>query len=255
MTEAFDPNYWAALYVAAHAERVAVAAQGNGAGPQSVEDAYAVQSVVMRALGANGGFKTGRPDPAGQNVMAPIPVTNIRPSPAYYAASEMRLYGIELEIAFRIDQELPKPHQPDYDARLRAAVSAVPAIEMVDTRFADHDEISELIKLSDNQSGFGLVVGRPVKDFAGLNVTDPAISFMVDGQQIGSTAGQIPGDADAFQVFKNFLEVVGDHCGGLEPGMYVTTGALSGLFWTEKGVTVTGGIAGLGEVAVTIGGD
>ena len=54
-------------------------------------------------------------------------------------------------------------------------------------------------------------------------------------------------------MLKGFLEVVGDHCGGLKPGMYVTTGALSGLFWMEKNISVEGSIAGLGEVRVTVG--
>ena len=165
----------------------------------------------------------------------------------------MRVYGIEIELAFRIDSELPKLGQPDYDKRLRDAVSVVAAIEMVDSRVADLDGISPLTKLADNQSGFGLVVGKPVKDFSRLNLTNPAVTFTVNGTQTGPAAGQIPGTDDAFQVLKDFLEVVRGHCGGLAPGMYVTTGALSGLHWTEKGVEVAGSIEGLGDVAVTIG--
>ncbi len=185
--------------------------------------------------------------------MAPIPAAHVRPSPAHYAAAGMRLCGIELEIAFRIDADLPSLDAADYDARLRAAVSAVPAIEMVDTRLADHENVSPMIKLSDNQFGFGLVVGQPIKDFSRLNLSNPEIAFSVDGVQTGATVGQVPGDADAFQVLKDFLEVVGDHCGGLKPGMYVTTGALSGLFWTEKNIAVDGSIAGFGDVRVTVG--
>ena len=87
----------------------------------------------------------------------------------------------------------------------------------------------------------------------GLNLTDPQIAFRVDGVQIGTTAGQVPGEVDAFQVLKDCLEVVGNHCGGLKPGMFVTTGSLSGLFWIAKGAEVRGSIAGLGDVTVTIG--
>jgi len=254
MSDSFDPAKLAAGFVAAHRTQKPVAIAEIGTGPQRIENAYAVQAGVMRALGANGGFKTSRPDKAEPNVMAPIPAIHIRPSPAHYEAAEMRLCGIEIEIAFRIDEELPNPAVPDYEAQLRRAVSAVPAIEMVDTRIAEHESAGAMTKLADNRFGFGLVLGHPVKAFDRLNLTDPAISFEVDGVQIGPAAGRIPGDVDAFQVLKDFLAVVGDHCGGVKPGMYVTTGALSGLHWTTKGVDVRGSIAGLGDVAVTVGG-
>ena len=71
-----------------------------------------------------------------------------------------------------------------------------------------------MTKLSDNQFGFGLVVGEPVQDFAGLNLIDPLIRFEVGGAQLGPTNGRIPGEVDAFQVLKDFLAVVGGHCGG-----------------------------------------
>ena len=253
MATTFDPHELAARYAAAYTDCVAVAARDRRAEPQSVDEAYAVQALVMQSLGATGGFKTGRPDPAQPNVMAPIPAAHIRPSPAHYNAANMRLCGVELEIAFRIDAELPRPSGTDFDARLRAVVSAVPAIEMVDTRLADHENVSPMTKLSDNQFGYGLVVGQPVKDFSRLNLSHPEIAFSVDGVQIGPTTGRVPGVVDAFQVLKNFLAVVGDHCGGLKPGMYVTTGALSGLFWTEKTISIDGSIAGLGDVRATVG--
>ena len=254
MSDSFDANQLAALYVAAHKSHVPVEANAIGAGPQSFADVYAVQSAVMREIGPNGGFKTARPDPTRPNVYAPIVAANVRPSPARVAGDEMRCVGIEIEIAFRIDSALPALASADYDAQLRSAVSAVAAIELVDTRLADWQGAGDMVKLADNQSGFGLIVGEPVKDFAALNLVNPTISLTVDDAQIGATAGQIPGDVDAFQVLKDLLEVVGDHCGGVRPGMYVTTGALSGLHWADKGGEVAGDVAGLGRISVEISG-
>lgn len=254
MSDIFNPKQCADLIVSAHRSLAPILSARLGTGPKTVDDAYAVQSAVMRELGANGGFKTGRPDPNQPNIMAPIPATRIRPSPARFAKSEMRLVGVEIEIAFSIDSELPTPGQSDYDDRLRDAVSVVPVIEMVDTRLADHESANDLTKLADNQFGFGLVTGKPAKDFADINLTNPAITFTVNGEQLGSTSGQIPGRVDAFQVLKDFLAVVGDHCGGIRPDMYLTTGALSGLHWVEHGVHVEGSVAALGTVSVTIEG-
>jgi 2-keto-4-pentenoate hydratase len=253
MTETFDAELFATRLIAAHHSHVPVSPDDIGAGPQRPQEAFAVQAAVMRELGANGGFKTSRPDASKPSIMAPIPARFVRPSPAHYEAAEMRRYGIEIEIAFRIDSAVPALGDADYEARLRAAVSVVAAIEMVDSRLADLEGASAMIKLADNQSGFGLVVGKPVKDFSGLNLTNPAITFTVNGVQTGPTGGQVPGTVDAFHVLKDVLEIIGDHCGGLQPGMYVTTGALSGLFWIDKSARIEGSIDGLGEVTSTIG--
>ena len=253
MADVFDAKSFATHLIAAHHSHMPVSPDEIGAGPQNPEEAFAVQAAVMRELGANGGFKTSRPDPAKPSIMAPIPARFVRPSPAHYETSEMRRYGVEIEIAFRIDSAVPALGDADYDNRLRAAVSAVAAVEMVDSRLADLEGASPMIKLADNQSGFGLVVGKPVKDFSNLNLINPAITFTVNGIQTGPTDGQIPGTVDGFQVLKDVLEIIGDHCGGLQPGMYVTTGALSGLFWIDKGARIDGSIDGLGEVTSTIG--
>jgi 2-keto-4-pentenoate hydratase len=253
MTDTFDAEPLANLFVAAHRDHQPVPADRIAAEPKSVEEAYAVQARVMGQIGPAGGFKTGRPDIRLPSIMAPIPACNIRLSPARFEADEMRLVGVEIEIAFRIDSALPEAGLVDYEERLRQAVSVVPVIEMVDTRVAEHGNAGDMLKLSDNQFGFGLVVGKPIKQFRDLNLINPGIVFTVDGKQTGPTAGQIPGERDAFEVLKDFLEVVGDHCGGIAPGHYVTTGALSGLHWATHGCEVAGTVEGLGDVLVTVG--
>ncbi len=123
---------------------------------------------------------------------------------------------------------------------------------MVDSRYEDQAAVTDIQKLADNQSGFGLVTGEAIKDFDALNLTNPEIAFTVNGEQIGTTSGQVPGNVDAFQVLKDFLEVVGDHCGGFAPGMFLTTGSLSGLHWAKHGDEIAGHVSGLGSVASTV---
>ena len=165
----------------------------------------------------------------------------------------MRLYGIELEIAFRIDRELPDRDAPDFEDRLREAVSVVPVIEMVDSRLYDMNAVTPLTKLADNQSGFGLVVGSPIADWQSLDITSPAVTFTVNGVQTGPTSGMVPGGHSAFEVLAGLVASVDDFCGGLSVGHYVTCGALTGLHFTEAGAAVEGSIAGIGDVSVTIG--
>lgn len=253
MSDTFDPHHMATLLIAAHQNLEPISTDKIGGGPTTIDEVNIIQAEVMRAVGPAGGFKTAYPDGDAAQIMAPIPKKFIRPSPAHYDANEMRLYGIEIEIAFRIDRELPLPEDDDFENRLRAAVSVVPAIEMVDSRLADREGAAGLLKLADNQTGFGLVVGEPISVWSDLDLVAPAVTFTVNGEQLGSTSGTVPGGVSAFEVLKGMVANIGEHCGGLAPGHYVTTGALSGLFWTEKGARVSGSIEGIGDVAVTIG--
>lgn len=252
MTETFDAKRLAERLVAVHRGGVVLDRTGIGPEPGTFDDAFAVQRLVMAEIGEAGGYKTSNAAAGEDVVLAPIPATNIRSSPAQFSGAEMRRVGIELEIAFRIDASLPSPGTEDFEAKLRAAVSAVPAIEMVDTRLADVENAAALVKMADNQSGYGLVVGEPVRDWAASDIATPAITFTVDGRQVGTTAGQVPGGT-AFEALAGLVRSIGDHCGGLKVGQYVTTGSLSGLHWVEKGVDVKGTIAGLGSVEVSVG--
>lgn len=253
MPEKFDPDNFAELLIAAHRSLTPLTSAQVGAGPSSLGDVDIIHTEVMHAIGPAGAFKTAQPEEGQQQIMAPIPKRHVRQSPAHFAANEMRLYGIELEIAFRIDKPFPYPEAADFEERLRASVSVVPVIEMVDSRIADQDGMTPLTKLADNQSNFGLVVGTPVTDWQGLELTAPQVEFTVNGTQTGPTAGMVPGGRSAFDVFKNFVANIGDYCGGLKVGHYVTCGAVSGLHFTDPGAKVIGKIAGIGDVSVTIG--
>ncbi len=248
----FDAQNLADHLVGAHRSHVALKASEIAAEPADLTDIYAVQQRVADQLGPVGGFKIGR-WADGRFMMAPIPSANIRKSPARFDGDELRVVGIELEIAFLVTGELPRPDAADFDARLCRAVSVVPAIEIVDSRLADLAGSSDYLKLADNQSGYGLVVGAPIANWQDLELTAGPITLTVNGVQTGPTRGKVPGGGSAFDMLKGLLGIVGSHCGGLRQGSYVTTGALSGLFWIDRASEVTGSIDGFGDVAVEIG--
>ena len=170
---------------------------------------------------------------------------------AAFAAGELVLAGIELEVAFRLEADPPPLDAPDFAERLRQTVVAVPAIEVVDTRLAFHETCHPMMKLADNQFNTGLVVGAPIADWQSLNLTNPGHAFHAGDAVVSEGPGSVPGGS-AFEILEGFVRVVGEHCGGLKAGQYVTTGALSGLHWIEKGHRVTGNIEGLGAVDVVI---
>lgn len=211
--------------------------------------AYRIQDAVTRGLGTVGAFKTGRKAAGETPIMAPILANRVRRSPARFSRSELDLIGIELEVAFRVDRALPDPGDGDFADRARGCVSPLVAIEVVDSRLADHESADPLWKLADNQINAGLVYGEPAGDWTGMDLSRVTASLEVAGETIFDGVAAVPG-GDAFDVFCAFARIVGDHCGGLQPGHMVTTGSVTGLRFIEFGQPVHGQIEGLGAVRV-----
>ncbi len=217
--------------------------------PANRAEAYRVQAVIARHMGAVGAFKAGRRSPDEQPLMAPIFAVAVRHSPARFVPNELHLIGIELEIAFLVHRPLPDVESADFALRARACVSPLAAIEVVDTRLADYEAAGPLWQLADNQNNGGLVVGEPIGDWHGRDLATIDARLEIDGQSIFDGPATVPG-GDAYDTFCAFARRVGQHCGGLAVGHYVTTGSITGLVFTEWGRRVTGRLAGLGDVVV-----
>lgn len=215
--------------------------------PAGLRWAYAVQEAVTRELGAVGAFKTGRKTADEIPIMAPILAAGVRASPATFTRAELDLVGVELEVAFRIDAVLPNLDDPDFETRMRERVSVLPAIEVVDSRIADHDTADPLWKLADNQINAGLVHGEPLADWQALDLAHVAARLEAGRDILFEGPAMVPG-GDAFATLCAFVRLVGAHCGGLHPGQFVTTGSVMGLIFIEPGQRVHGTIEGLGSV-------
>lgn len=214
------------------------------------DDAYAIQAAVCAACGPVGAWKTGRKRPEAVPIMAPILAATVRPSPAAFRPGELRLIGLEVEIAFRIDAELPPPDHADFEALAAERVSALAAVEIVDTRLADWEAAGAHWRLADNQINGGLVVGDPVPAWRTLDLQTVEAALDVDGRRIVSGRVAVPGGS-AFLTFCAFARRVGNHCGGLRPGHFVTTGSLTGMEFVEFGAEVLGEVSCLGQVRVS----
>ncbi len=247
----FDARSVADKILAARRSRTQLQATDIDQEATTMDEAMAVHTHVMAELGAVGAFKTSK-TPDGTPFFAPIPAGDVRPTGATFAGNELVQIGIELEIAFRLEKALPALDDPEFSEKLKAAVVAYPVIEVVDTRLAFLETCHPMMKLADNQANAGLVFGAPVADWQSVDVTNPGHKFTADEAIVSEGAGAVPGGS-AFEILESFVRVVGDHCGGLQVGQLVTTGALSGLHWIEKGQTVRGQIDGLGDVEVVIG--
>jgi 2-keto-4-pentenoate hydratase len=224
-----------------------IAGETPETGPASADEAYAVQRLVADALGAVGGFKAGRQAPGATPVLAPIAAGMVRASPARFLAGELTLIGIELEVAFLVHRALPPAGDPRFAERARQCVSPLAAIEIIDSRLADHEAAGALWKLADNQVNGGFVHGAPAGDWEKLDLARLQVTLDIGGERGANGLASVPG-GDAFDVFCAFARILGSHCGGLVPGQYVTTGALTPVRYIAGGQKVTGHVAGLGSV-------
>lgn len=213
-------------------------------------DAYAIQAAVCARAGSVGAWKTGRKSPDAIPIMAPVLAPAVRRSPAAFPAAELRVIGIELEIAFRVDAALPPIDHADFEALAAQRVTPLAAIEVVDSRIADFEAAGPLWKLADNQINGGLVVGESADDWRAMDLAEADATLKVDGRTIFSRRAAVPGGS-AFRTFCAFARRVGGHCGGLAPGQVVTTGSITGLDFVQPGAEVVGRIAGLGHVRVS----
>jgi 2-keto-4-pentenoate hydratase len=222
-----------------------------GAALAEVADAYAVQERVVAELGPVGAWKVGAASPAAEPLRAPILAATIHVSPAELPAADFHVLGIEAEIAYRLGADLPARAQPYAAEEVAAAIEGMlPAIEVVDSRLADHAAAPALWKLADSQLNGGLVTGALAADWRRFDPLTQPVRLEVDGVLLaegrgGNSAG------DPFRLLVWLANSCGAHCGGLRRGQTVTTGSLTGLRFVAPGAAVRARLEGLGEVAVT----
>jgi 2-keto-4-pentenoate hydratase len=221
--------------------------------PQSDAEAYEVQDAVTRQLGqVIGGWKVGAASPTTAAFCAPIYASMIRPSPASYEAAELRLIGIEAEIAFRLGRDLPARSKPYERSEATAGATLHPVIEVVDSRFADFRALDRASILADNVSNGGLVFGAAVPNWESLDLGRTAIRVTEDGEPFAdSSAGAARDPVAALIEFVNLMSARG----GAKAGTIVTTGSWTGMVFTRRGARIAADFDPLGRVEIAFPAD
>lgn len=215
--------------------------------PRNDDEAYAIQDAVAQNTGPIHGWKTGAATPQTEPAYAPI--FSVLAAPGRFPAKTQRLFGIEAEIAFRLARDLPKRDRPYTRDEVVAAIASMhPAVELVDSRFADWQKVDAASKLADNQSNGALIHGPAVADWQklGLDLARPPITVTIDGKVVAETTGNSGGDP------LRLLTALANHCtgrsGGLHAGDMITTGSITGVTFAKPGTTVTADFLSLGTI-------
>lgn len=216
--------------------------------PASADDAYAIQDAVVRRLGAAGGWKVGARTPQAEPNRAPMLASLMTASPAVLPGDAFSMRGIEAEVAVRLGRDLPaRDAAYGRDEVLDAIDALMPALEVVDTRFADRSAAAPLSQLADFQSNGWFVYGAPVADWRHLDLTTLPVRLTIDGEErLAVRGGNTAGDPLALVVW--LAGALSRRGSGLTAGTIVTTGTYTGLIPVGPAASVAAELDGLGRV-------
>ena len=216
----------------------------------------AVHALLSVSFGALAGHKIGCtsevmqrylgiPHPCSGGVFA----SGVHPSGASLRYRDYVCVGVECEIAVRLARDLAPSHAPfTSDAVAQAIESYLPAIEIVDDRYADWRSIGAPTLVADDFFAAGCVLGTPVSRAAAPDLLTIVGRASINGSEVGRGGGAdvLGHPHNALAWLANHLAATGKH---LRAGEIVLTGSLMQTVWVAAGDAVVMNLSGLGTVA------
>jgi 2-keto-4-pentenoate hydratase len=239
----------AALLVQARRSMQPIAGLPEACRPASVTDAHDIQDATTAALGkAVGAFKAMTP-PDGEPNRGVIYEGTILPTPARMPSAQVPACGVEGEVAFIFRRDLPPRSRPYTRDEVSAVVEALAAIEVVHSRYADRNAVSNLENLADSISNGGFVHAPPVADWRGLPLGKLKVRLTVNGETVIEKEGGHP-TGDPLGVAVALVNMMREQ-NGVRTGQFVTCGSWTGLRFLKPGDVCGVSFEGLGAAEVT----
>ena len=257
MTIAPQAKKAAAYLYAALRQRKAIDALPLACRPDSVVDAYDIQDCFVDMIGQPVGYKIAFTNPSIQQQMGVsepaagrLIADRVFDNPAEVDVSRLFRIGIESEFAFRMANDLPGTAAPFTREQVIAAVDAlIPAIEIVDTRYADWASCGVLQAIADNVFGSHWVGGAAITDWREIDLVAAEVTASLNGREAarGSGANVLDDPIVALTWLANDLASRGL---GLRAREIVTTGSCTSIVMARPGDTATADFGALGTVTV-----
>lgn len=216
--------------------------------PKTIDDGHAIQDATVALLKETiGGWKVGL-DKDGVLSRAPIFKDVILTNPAQMPASRMPLLGIESEIAFRFLKDRPARGHDYSRSEVEDAMEAFPAIELLNSRYAEPGKRSTLEKLADCITQGGIVCGKPRADWRSIDFSKLEVALTVDGKEIARRTGSHPtGDpVPPVVALVNALRKTD----GVKAGVIVTAGTWTGVNYASPTSLAVASFNGFEPVSV-----
>jgi 2-keto-4-pentenoate hydratase len=252
----------AQLLSQARIQHVRLAALPLAARPQTPDEAYDCQAVlVQQLLGHYGGevcgYKIACTNPIAQRqlcVTSPFSGHLLSAfcfeSPAHLQASKFFMRVVEPEFAFRMVRDLAPENGPFSREDIVAAIEGViPGIEIVDSRFDSWTTIGAPSLIADNACNAAWVRGALRRDWQNLDLAAQQVRVVVNGKigREGSGAAVLGHPLNALEWLANSLASRGI---GLKVGQYVTTGVTTEVYMAERGDRILADFGPVGTAEV-----
>ncbi len=219
--------------------------------PGDENEAFFVQDIMARAFGEIGGWKIGARGADAEPFFAPMPAAWIGQNGSTFAGPMYRLNGVECEIAFRMGHNLlPRSIPYTRDEVIEAIASCHPAIEIIESAFADTTTVPRLASFADMQIHGGFVAGPAVADWQQINWANEKVTLVLDASVRLEKVGSNPGGNDLLRLLVYLANEGSVRTGGLRAGQYVTTGSWTGVTWASNDSAVMAEFEHAGSVAV-----
>ncbi|MBB3455994.1 2-keto-4-pentenoate hydratase [Rhizobium sp. BK313] len=218
--------------------------------PPSISEALQMQeSLVARLDGTVSGWKVATDASSGASMWGAIFAADCLDSPARIDGRMYAPLGVEGEIAFRFDHDLPSRTEPYSRSEIEAVVTAFPAIEIVSSRFISYQDTPVLDRLVDRMSNGGLVIGTPRPDWRDIDLSTLRVTLSCDGVTI---LDKIGGHArvDPLLPALDFIHAVQARK-TFKAGDVITTGTFTGLVFGKAGQHFTVEFHDFGRIDLT----
>lgn len=254
----------AELLIKARIDRQPLAALPESCRPADEAAAYAVQAEHVAKLcrhlgGRTIGYKVGATGAGARKLLntdhpfyGRLIDRLAQGTPARLSPAENRMRVIEAEFAFRMARDLAPRGKPWAVEEASAAIlAALPAIEVVDSRYADWTKVGVLSVIADQGSHGHWVQGPETTEWRGLDLAAHKVTLSVDGAVVREGAGRnvLDHPLNAVAWLANALNATGQT---LRAGEYVSTGTAIDIYPAKPGETISADFGALGQVELKI---
>jgi 2-keto-4-pentenoate hydratase len=220
--------------------------------PYDFEAALRTQRVVGALLQERiAGWKCALPS-SGKMIVAPIYGSVIADGSRWRLPVAGHKARLEPEVALVLERDLPPRTRPYEAAEVREAVGSVRlALELLDCRYADPEQVSFTELLADGLFNAGLFLGPEVSGGLARQLGQIAITLEVDGTSAQRLDGSHP-DGDPVPPLLWLANMLRERGEGLERGQVVITGSYAGVLEVPSSARLRIGFGELGSIAIQL---
>ncbi|MBO9624688.1 MAG: fumarylacetoacetate hydrolase family protein [Sphingomonas sp.] len=230
-----------------------------GAIPPALDDAYAVQDFAIGFDGRRvGGWKVGRINPPRDGIdrlAGPIFTDSIYPADGASLAMPVFAEGFgaaEAEYLLRFGKAPPAGKRSFTEDEAAELIDAVHVgIEIASSPLPTINELGPTVTISDFGNNNGLVIGPAIPDWRSVGFKAWPVELLINDEQIGAATAETMLDGPMGAV-RFLLELMAARGIALEPGQWVSSGAVTGVHQVKPGDAVVARFGGGLETRCTI---